>query len=585
MAVQLSPGVAIEEKDFSITFAGQSTSIGGFAGVFSKGPMNRIINISTANELEQIFGRPNIKNRGDFYLAKQFLQGSNSLRVVRVQTSGSLNATTGTAGVLIPNRDAYFNLLDGVGGIAFGSTHGIWAAKSAGEWANGIEVSICPAIPSAPATSQTSASGFFQWAYRGLFPSAPKTSEYAAHISRDRPNDELHIVVVDKLGKVSGTTGKVLEKFAFLSQASDAVGTDGQGIYYKDVINNQSEYIYFVSHSSQLTNAGTATTSGTGAYVVGTTPITTTLSNGFTDDEATPTEFEAAYDLFKNDDTFGVDILFSPDFTVSTEDATTISNNLISIAETTKKCIAVISTPTSVLVNKNATNQLAGALAYYGVSDSSTTTITRSSYAFVNACAVQVYDGYNNGGQYIWIPSSANDALCLARVGVSSAPAGTTKGQYLGVNKIAYNPSKADQDILHQKGVNYTLQNSRGIYLASEKTFTARASTFDQIGVRRAFIYVQKLLASFAEGFLFEFNDATTRNLLRIGSERLLQNLVTSRVIEAVRVNEPTVPSPTVIDINYEITPISTVRNINIGTFNVGLVSDGTTINVVAAEG
>lgn len=569
MAVQLSPGVAIEEKDFSVTVAGQSTSIGGFAGVFTKGPMNKIINISSSAELEQIFGRPNVTNRGDFYLAKQFLQGSNSLRVVRVATlgdpennvAGTLNATSGSAGILVKNRDDYFN-------TSFGATIGNWVAKSGGAWANGIIVSICPA----------SSTAFNAWiGYNGNFPTAPATSAYAQ--SRGRTLDEMHIIVIDGKGLISGTPNKILERYAYLSQASDAIGSDGQGIYYKDVINNQSQYIYFANHATTLTSAGQATTAGTGAYVTGTAVITDILTNGVQQDDALPSQYNAAYDLFRTDDNFGVDILFSPNLPSSVDDARTISNNLISIAESTKKCFAVLGMPTSITVGKSDQDQIDAILAYVGA-EGGNGIITRSSYACINPTPVQVYDGFNNGGSYIWIPSSANDALCIARSLVSASPAGTSKGIYLNVGKIGYNPSKARQDTLFQRGINYAVQDALGVYLSADKTFTARSSTFDQIGVRRAFIYLQKVFGDFAKNFLFEFNDQTTRNLVRIRSEQELKRMVTNKIIEDYIVDNPTSPSATELSVNYKIQPLNSVRFINIGLYNVGTNLE---VNVVEA--
>ena len=59
----------------------------------------------------------------------------------------------------------------------------------------------------------------------------PGTSGYSA--ARNGSNDELHIVVIDDSGKISGATGAILEKFTFLSKADDAKNSFGDAIYYK----------------------------------------------------------------------------------------------------------------------------------------------------------------------------------------------------------------------------------------------------------------------------------------------------------------------------------------------------------------
>ena len=70
----------------------------------------------------------------------------------------------------------------------------------------------------------------------------PGTSGYAA--ARNGSNDELHIVVIDDSGKISGTTGAILEKFTFLSKADDAKNSFGDAIYYKNFIAENSDNIF-----------------------------------------------------------------------------------------------------------------------------------------------------------------------------------------------------------------------------------------------------------------------------------------------------------------------------------------------------
>jgi hypothetical protein len=72
-------------------------------------------------------------------------------------------------------------------------------------------------------------------------------------------HDECHVVVVDEDGLFTGTPGTILERYAYVSLASDAKNADGSTNYVKDVINNGSSYIYLATFEGTLgalTNAG-----------------------------------------------------------------------------------------------------------------------------------------------------------------------------------------------------------------------------------------------------------------------------------------------------------------------------------------
>ena len=84
-----------------------------------------------------MFGKPNANNFEYFFTAANFLQYSNSLRVVRTE-SALKNASSGGSGILIRNTLHYQeSFADGQG------THGTWSARTAGIHANGIKIDIC----------------------------------------------------------------------------------------------------------------------------------------------------------------------------------------------------------------------------------------------------------------------------------------------------------------------------------------------------------------------------------------------------------------------------------------------------------
>ena len=138
MAFLVSPGVQVKEIDLTNVVPAVATSIGAIAGAFQKGPVSSIVNVSSEEELLQIFGKP--QSTGNqfetFFTAANFLQYTNSLKIVRAE-SAILNAGA-NSGILIRDDDHYqASFAAGEG------SHGEWAARTAGTWGNSIGVEIC----------------------------------------------------------------------------------------------------------------------------------------------------------------------------------------------------------------------------------------------------------------------------------------------------------------------------------------------------------------------------------------------------------------------------------------------------------
>ena len=138
MSFLVSPGVHVREIDLTNVVPAVATSIGAIAGAFEKGPVSSVTNISSEEELLEIFGKPqNSSNQFEnWFSAANFLQYSDSIKVVRAG-SGILNAGA-NSGILIRDDDHYeSNFQDGQG------SHGEWAARTAGTHGNSIGVQIC----------------------------------------------------------------------------------------------------------------------------------------------------------------------------------------------------------------------------------------------------------------------------------------------------------------------------------------------------------------------------------------------------------------------------------------------------------
>ena len=492
MASLVSPGVQVREIDLTNVVPAVSTSIGGYAGAFSWGPVEEVRTVSSEKELAELFGLPpktDVSVSQSFLTAASFLKYSGSLKVVRAgAASGYKNATSGsggTSGVQINNFAAYEASYNANAGAV-----GVMGAKYPGTLGNGLIVSICPA-----------AAAFAGWAYAGSFTAAPGSSAYA--VSKGASADEMHIAIIDGSGIWSGAAGTVLETFAFVSQASDAVKEDGTSNYYKTVLNTQSKYIYQLANESTLTEIGSTAVVGA-AFVTGSVNLQYTLAGG-TDVAVTSAHIVTALDYLADSETVDVNLLFAvPD----NADQTTIAAKLASIAVARKDAIAFLSPPIATSTGSTPTTSVKAWVT------SSQTGAGASSYVVYNNTALKVYDKYADDYRYIGAGGHIA-GLCAQTDAVADAwfsPAGFNRGQLKNVVKLAFNPNQVQRDTLYKNGVNPVVSfPGEGTVLFGDKTLQSKPSAFDRINVRRLFIVLEKAIARASRASLFEFNDEFTR--------------------------------------------------------------------------
>jgi hypothetical protein len=647
MPFQLSPGVAVVEKDFTSIVPAVSSSTGAFAGTFPWGPVLAPTTVSSENELVRLFGKPSDENAQSFFTAANFLSYTNNLLLVRADTDTHRNAVstqtgtvtavsvgtagsgydvaptvtfsappteggvtaTGTArlsgggvtgatgitggtgytvatvtfsapqvaggttatgtctvsggavtaititsagtgyttaptatisgdgtnaavgtitistssitGVTITNAGSGYvtaptilfsappsgvtaaaTATVTVGGIKINNSDdylatyatgaglvGEWAARFPGTLGNSLSVSMADSA------------SFAAWAYRAEFDAAPGTSPIAASVGGS--NDELHVVVIDEDGLWTGAQGTVLEKYSFVSKASDAKKSDGTNNYYKDVINSRSEYIYWMDHTATGTNWGT--TAAAKSFVTIGTAITRSLSGGVDDLTATDGQLQTAYAIFADDSQYDISLVV-----LGKASATVASYVISNVCETRLDCVAFISpqdiTSGDVIIGAGsvATNKI---IAYRNA-------LPSTSYAVLDSGYKYQYDRYND--KYRFIPLNADVAGLCARTDFTNdpwfSPGGLNRGQIKNVVKLAVNPTKTDRDNLYKAGVNPVVNfPGEGTVLFGDKTLLAKPSAFDRINVRRLFIVMEKAIATAAKFQLFEFNDGFTR--------------------------------------------------------------------------
>ena len=523
MAFQVSPGVRIREIDATNVVPAVSTSIGGFVGAFNWGPVDKVKLISSENQLAEAFYQPDDNTARYFLMAAGFLKYGNALKVVRVVDSTARNAhsegvSNGGTAVLVKNSDDHDNTSYAA------AVH--WVAKFPGVLGNGLRVEVCPA--------SSNDSLYNGWAYKGQFDSAPGTSVDAA--SAGVSGDELHIVVLDKLGLISGKQNTVLERYAHVSQLSDVKDGSGSSLYYKNVVEAASEWVNVANGETDLSNIGnTKATVGDG-NTVDTHGSVLVYNFGLGVDGNSPTtgNIAAGFDLFNDSNVEGVSLLFAaPDFnaTLATAElnSVTIANDIIAIAAARKDCMAFVSPNVSATENTGS-NAKTNVLNFAGANGTVNghSGLSDSSYGFCDSGALYVYDKYNDKFRYI-AAAGHMAGLCANTDNVADSwfsPAGLTRGQLLGVVKLAHNPDSTTRDEFYKGRINPIVSMpGQGILLFGDKTLLKRPSAFDRVNVRRLFIALEQSISTAAKAQLFEFNDEFTRAQFRNLVEPFLRDV------------------------------------------------------------
>jgi phage tail sheath protein FI len=564
MAFQLSPGVNVSEVDLTTIVPSVPTSIGAFAGIFQWGPIDEIVTISDEVNLVDRFFKPYSDNYEYWFSAANFLAYSNNLKVVRAASIATTrNAVSNGSAVLIKNDDAYEdNFSNGA------STYGEFAARYAGALGNSLQVSLCDA------------NTFTGWAYASQFTSTPGTSTYTSNAGG--ANDEIHIIVIDQDGQITGTQGTVLEKYGFVSKASDAKDDSGNSNYYKNVITSKSKYIHWLSHPTA--NAGASYANATSTW--GTTATNKSFSRlssnvtisliGGVDGTISTANVVTAYDQFNNADSVDISLV------VSGPANATLVTSLISMAESRKDCLVFVSPEKADCVD-NAGSEVTDIKAYRD-------TLTSTSYAVLDSNWKYQYDKYND--VYRWVPLNGDIAGLCARTDLERdpwfSPGGLNRGIIKNAIKLAWNPTKTNRDDLYVKGINPVVTfQGEGIVLFGDKTLLSKPSAFDRINVRRLFIVLEKALARAARFSLFEFNDQFTRAQFVALVEPFLRDVQGRRGIYDFRVVcDESNNTPEVVDRNEFVGDIyiKPARSINFIQLNFVAVRTGVSFDEVVGK-
>jgi phage tail sheath protein FI len=424
---------------------------------------------------------------------------------------------------------------------------------------------------------------------------APTTSAYAA--SRGGRFDEVHVVVIDDKGLVTGNAGTILEKHLNLSKAKDAEFSVGSPSYWRKYLYTNSQYIFGGSAPVGITTIGfsdngvaqfeldsdsgwdqnadntnfagcgnvTATLAG-GTNYGGKTDLTTTgaLFSGLDD-------IQTGYTQFENTEEFEVDFILMGSANYPKEQAQALANKCVAVAEARKDAVAFISPYRQAFLNDSAVGTVtvndidtitANVIGFYAP-------ITSTTYAVFDSGYKYMYDRFNDTFRYV--PLNGDVAGTCARTDIQQfpwfSPAGTARGSILNAVKLSYNPGRKQRDALYSNRINPIIFSpGAGIILFGDKTGFGKSSAFDRINVRRLFIYLEDAISAAAKDFLFEFNDEITRTSFVNIVEPFLRDVQSKRgIFDYVVICDETNNTAAVIDSNEFIADIyiKPARSIN----------------------
>ena len=433
----------------------------------------------------------------------------------------------------------------------------------------------------------------------------PGTSSYAA--ARNSRFDELHVVVIDDKGTVSGNAGTILEKHIALSKAKDAEYSVGSSAYWRKYLYNVSTNVFggaapagivTTAYSSGFTLASDVgwDQDADGVNFAASGSNTYTLGGGKNYDDGTDltssgaltstlAKLSSGYALFENTDNYDVDFLLMGSANYGKETAQALANKLISVAETRQDAIAFISPYRLAFLNDSAVGSVTvnsdsditdNVLSFYAP-------ITSSSYAVFDSGYKYTYDRFSDSFRYI--PLNGDIAGLCARNDLNNfpwfSPAGTARGAILNAVKLTYNPSKVQRDKLYSNRINPVIFSpGDGIVLFGDKTGFAKSSAFDRINVRRLFIYLEQAIAAAARDQLFEFNDEITRtNFVNI-VEPFLRDVQAKRgIFDYVVICDETNNTAAVIDNNEFVADIYIKPNRSINFIGLTFVATRTGVS------
>src|SRR3990167_4228957 len=495
----------------------------------SEDVLAQVFGLPGANTYIDFFTGANFLAYGNQLHVVRVIRGSNTATLATDSVVGR-NATTNSANnnnTIVKNSDDYVNNhASGITGV------GSWIAKYPGVLGNSLKVSVCSSanayastltgtltFANSSATVTGSGTSFLtqlvvgdvlrvgrsllpvsvlsittdtslvltavyssntyvqgsvgrKWEWADHFPSAPGTSASVSAASGS--NDEMHVVVLDEDGFLSGTAQTVLETYAHVSKASDAFDAQGSDNYYVNVLNSRSLWVWWTAHVTGITNVGKKAQGINFGVGTQSLPVNASFVKGRDGASPRDADYLLGYDLFRNADTHNISFLLGSN--ANQTKAVYLINN---VAEERKDCLVMLSPRQSDVVNNSSYRgkERDDAIAFRNL-------LPSSSYAFMDSSWKYQYDKYND--VFRWVPMNGDTAGLCVRTDTERdpwwSPGGFNRGNIKNVVRLSWNPTQADRDQLYKSGINPIVSfTGMGTVLYGDKTLLAKPSAFDRI--------------------------------------------------------------------------------------------------------
>ncbi|BBD52240.1 putative tail sheath protein gp18 [Enterobacter phage EspM4VN] len=277
-----------------------------------------------------------------------------------------------------------------------------------------------------------------------------------------------------------GTSGSIIEKYELMQQTQGSKKSDGANAYFKDVINDTSNWVYV---------------------------FTDTLAAGVTELEGGVDDYDvnrvAAIEVLNNAEAYAAKPVFAYCEELIEQQA------IIDLSTERKDTVSFVS-PLRDNVVGNRGREMDDVVAWRE------SLVRDSSYFFMDDNWAYVYDKYND--KMRWIPACGGTAGVWARsielAGIYKSPAFHNRGKYNNYNRMAWSASSDERAVLYRNQINSIVTfSTEGIVLYGDKTGLTRPSAFDRINVRGLFIMAEQNIAAIAKYYLGENNDEFTRSL------------------------------------------------------------------------
>jgi len=610
----VSPGIAIKEKDLTTSVRNEPTSIGGIAIIAERGPIDQVVTISSEQELVDIFGKPNTTNHQYWYSAASFLMYSNTLKVVRIETTGAVNACVSGTPILIKNNTHYTDGDGTTGPYDTGSADvGAWAARSAGSWGNSLRVEACNTAAGYSESAKTTVAGaetagettitltsgtgfsvgdivYFQEAdgqrYRVTnvatnditivrYPNATGTGLVSALSGGE--NVDRTWRWADQFERAPGTSQYatdrggsndemhiiVIDEDAKISgvenevlEKFEAVSKASDGLTDEGNANYYPDVIYTSSNYIYWMDhpAGATNWGSAAAGTTFTTPTNgvdaTSLVGGFGGTTA-PTEGQRQIAYQNHFSDPDIEDVNLVIAGPATVDNGGATTHAVFITDLVEKRKDCVG-----FISPDKSDVVNVSRSYAATNNVKNffDLVGSSSYTVFDTGYTKMYDKYND--VYRWIPLNAHIAGACARTDYLEdpwwSPAGIARGQIRGSIGLALNPAQTERDILYRARVNPVVTfPGEGTILFGDKTGLARNSAFSRINVRRLFLTIEEAIKVAARSVLFEFNDQFTRDSFKAMVDPYLRDVQSRRgIIDYLVVCDETNNTGQVIDNN-----------------------------------